>query len=65
MNSPTKPFSSGSPIDDMNMISEMVAYTGMMFEMPPYSEISRVCRRSYRMPTIKNSAPVEMPWLIC
>ena len=43
----------------------MVAYTGITLEMPPYSAISRVCRRSYRMPTIKKSAPVEMPWLIC
>ncbi len=33
--------------------------------MPPYSAISRVCLRSYKMPTIKKSAPVEMPWLTC
>src|ERR1019366_2275513 len=65
VNSPTNPLSSGSPIEDINMMSVIVAYTGMTLEMPPYSEISRVCRRSYRMPTIKNSAPVEMPWLIC
>src|ERR1039458_3450331 len=31
----------------------------MTFEMPPYSAISRVCRRSYKMPTIKKSAPVD------
>ena len=39
----------------------IVAYAGMTFEIPPYSEISRVCRRSYSTPTIKKSAPVEMP----
>jgi hypothetical protein len=43
----------------------MVAYTGITLLMPPYSAISRVWRRSYRMPTIKKSMPVEMPWLIC
>ena len=55
------PFNNGKPIDDMVMIRKTIAKTGITFEMPPYSEISRVCRRSYSMPTIKKSAPVEMP----
>jgi hypothetical protein len=29
---------------------------------PPYSEISRVCRRSDNMPTMRKSPPVLMPW---
>ena len=40
------PFSVGSPIDDIVMMRKMAAYTGITFERPPYSEISRVCRRS-------------------
>ena len=40
------PFSAGSPIDDIVMIRNTAANTGMTFERPPYSEISRVCRRS-------------------
>ena len=59
------PFKVGSPIDDIVMMRNTAAYTGMIFDSPPYSEMSRVCRRSYTMPTIRKSAPVEMPWLSC
>jgi hypothetical protein len=45
-NSPMKPFSVGKPIDDMVITRKTAAYTGMTFDSPPYSEISRVCRRS-------------------
>ena len=60
-----KPFRVGSPIEDIVMSKKTAAYTGMTFDSPPYSEISRVCRRSYTMPTRRNSAPVEIPWLSC
>ena len=40
------PFSVGSPIDDIVMIRKTAAYTGITLERPPYSEISRVWRRS-------------------
>ena len=42
VNSPMKPFSAGTPIDDMVMIMKMVANTGITLDSPPYSEISRV-----------------------
>src|SRR5205814_6620169 len=41
VNSPMKPFRSGNPIEDRNMIIVMVAYIGITLEIPPYSEISR------------------------
>jgi hypothetical protein len=41
-----KPFSAGRPIDDIVMTRNTVAKTGITFERPPYSEISRVWRRS-------------------
>ena len=41
-----KPFSAGRPMDDIVMIRKTAAYTGITLESPPYSEISRVCRRS-------------------
>ena len=44
--SPMKPLSAGMPIDDSVMIRNTAAYTGMIFDRPPYSEISRVWRRS-------------------
>ena len=40
------PFSGGRPIDDIVMIRKMAAKTGITFDRPPYSAISRVCRRS-------------------
>ena len=63
--SPMNPLSAGNPIDDIVIRRNTAAYPGMTFESPPYSEISRVCRRSYTTPTSRKSAPVEMPWLIC
>ncbi len=36
---------------------------GTDLAMPPKSAIARVWRRSYNMPMMRNSAPVEMPWL--
>ncbi len=41
-----KPLSVGSPIDDIVISRKTAAYTGITFDRPPYSEISRVCRRS-------------------
>jgi hypothetical protein len=46
VNSPMNPLSAGSPIDDMVMIRKKVAKIGITAEMPPYSAIRRVCRRS-------------------
>jgi len=40
------PFSVGSPIDDIIITMKIAAYTGITFERPPYSAISRVWRRS-------------------
>ena len=44
--SPMNPFNVGRPIDDIVMIRNTAAYTGITFDSPPYSEISRVWRRS-------------------
>ena len=46
VNSPMKPLSAGSPIDDSAAIRNSVAYIGICLASPPYSEINRVCRRS-------------------
>ncbi len=62
-NSPTKPFSPGKPIDDSVMIRKAATSCGITFFKPPNSEMSRVCRRSESMPTIRNSPPVLTPWL--
>ncbi len=64
-NSPMNPLSVGRPIDDIVISRNTPAKAGITFDNPPYSEISRVCRRSYTTPTSRNSAPVEIPWLIC
>src|SRR5882762_7165456 len=63
-NSPTNPLVAGSPMDDSETIVSTAASIGTTFAMPPNASIRRECRRSYSMPARKNSAPVEMPWLI-
>ena len=60
--SPTNPFNIGSPMLEKTAIPKNAAWIGIAFAVPPKSEISRVCRRSYRKPTSRNSAPVESPW---
>ena len=60
-NSPTKPFVAGRPIDESDTMVSTAAKSGTTLAIPPNASISRVCRRSYSMPTRKNSAPVEMP----
>ena len=42
VNSPMKPFSAGSPIDDSAAMRNSVAYIGICLASPPYSEIRRV-----------------------
>ena len=42
----------------------VAASSGTTLAIPPKAATKRLCRRSYSMPTRKNSAPVEMPWLI-
>ena len=61
VNSPTKPLVPGSPMEERVTIMKKAAKIGIFFDTPPKSEISRVCLLSYIIPTIKNSAPVEMP----
>src|SRR5207247_887302 len=63
-NSPTNPFVAGSPIEDSETIVSTAASSGTTFAMPPNASMRREWRRSYSMPARKNSAPVEMPWLI-
>ena len=58
------PFVPGRPIDDSATRVNTVANAGTTRAIPPYAEISSVCRRSYIMPARKNNAPVEIPWLI-
>src|SRR5881296_526917 len=57
-------FLAGSPIDDSETIVSTAASSGTTFAMPPNASMRREWRRSYSMPARKNSAPVEMPWLI-
>ena len=61
-NSPTNPFVPGSPTDESVTMTNTVAMSGTCLARPPYSEMSRVWRRSYSMPTRRKSAPVETPW---
>ena len=63
-NSPTKPLSPGSPIDDSITTVNAAAKIGADFWRPPSSEICLVWRRSYIQPTNKKRAPVDRPWLI-
>ena len=48
VNSPTNPFPgrAGIPMEERVMSMKNTANTGMTRESPPYSEMSRVCRRS-------------------
>src|SRR5207245_3261408 len=62
-NSPTNPLKPGTASEDRQMKRKRAANHGITALRPPYSAISKVCRRSYSIPTIRNSAPVEMPWL--
>ena len=55
----------GIPIELSAAIRNTIVNIGITRSSPPYSAISRVCRRSYTIPTIKKSMPVEIPWLIC
>src|SRR6202040_1920539 len=59
--SPTNPFSIGSPMEASAATRKSAASFGIGVANPPYSLISNVCRRSYNMPTNKNSAPVVIP----
>ena len=56
-----KPLSEGMPMELSAVTKKTIVKMGMTRSRPPYSEISRVWRRSYTMPTIKKSMPVEMP----
>src|SRR5579862_269639 len=60
-NSPTIPLSSGSASDDRHANRKNAISTGIGVASPPNCLISNVCRRSYNMPTPKNSAPVDTP----
>ena len=59
-----KPLVPGSPMEASAVITKAVANSGAARPMPPKSSMRRVWRRSYIMPSSRNSAPVEMPWLI-
>ena len=63
-NSPTNPLSGGNPIDDIITMVNTTANTGATFCRPRSAAISRVWRRSEIMPTRRNSAPVDRPWLM-
>src|SRR5579862_620571 len=60
-NSPTIPLSSGSASDDRHANRKNAISTGIGVASPPNCLISNVCRRSYNMPTPKNSAPGDTP----
>ena len=47
---------------DMVTRPKKAANTGIGRAIPPKSEIMRVWRRSYSIPTNRKSAPVESPW---
>ena len=44
--SPMKPFSGGIPMELSAASRNTIVNIGITFISPPYSEISRVCRRS-------------------
>ena len=61
-NSPTNPFSPGNPIDESVTIRNTATSRGVILFKPPYSAISRVCRRSDSIPTMRKRPPVLTPW---
>jgi hypothetical protein len=56
-----KPFMPGRPIEASVINRKAATSLGMTALSPPYSAISRVCRRSESMPTIRNNPPVLTP----
>jgi hypothetical protein len=60
-NSLTKPASPGRPSDANAVNKSSPPYTGTCAPNPPNSLRSRVCVRSYNMPTKKNKPPVITP----
>ena len=56
-----KLFSPGKPIDESDATRNAAAMPGVTRARPPMSAISRVCVRSYRIPTTRNSNPVDNP----
>jgi hypothetical protein len=62
-NSPMKPENPGRPMPANIVATKRPVSTGAGFQIPPMSPISRVCSRSYSMPTSRNSAPVVSGWL--
>ena len=60
-NSPTNPFRPGRPIDASVRAGTRPPASASTVFSPPNSAISRVCRRSDSMPTIRKRPPVLMP----
>ena len=61
MNSPTKPFKPGRPIEANDVNRNIAAYLGIDILTPPKSLIFRVCLLSYINPTSINKAPAVIP----
>src|SRR5262249_20972994 len=61
-NSPTNPFSPGSPSDDSATTRKRAEKAGTTRHRPPKSAMSREWRRSQIMPPIRKRARVDRPW---
>ena len=59
-----KPLRLGRPIEDSVMMRNTAVSRGTTALSPPYSEISRVWRRSDSIPTTRKSPPVLTPCAI-
>src|SRR3990167_1492835 len=57
INSPTNPDVPGNPTLDIANSTKNAAKIGIVFVMPPKSEIFLVCNFSYKIPNAKNNAP--------
>ena len=61
-NSPTNPFNPGSPAEANTVNRNAPISHGITEASPPMLPRSRVCVRSYTIPTSRNRAPVASPW---
>ncbi len=63
MNSPVKPLVVGSPTEASVNTMKKTPNMGIWRASPPYADSSRVCPRSYTMPTSRKSPAATSPWL--
>ena len=61
-NSPQNPASPGRPSDAITQKPRIQPIFGAWTSRPPRRRISRVWKRSFTEPAMKNNMPVMMPW---